>query len=448
MKKRILALITSVTVAVTMLAGSTAVTFADEQKVDADVTVRIQMANAYVHDLKSVNVSSDLAESYVFKDNVPQAENVSALDVMVKSHIMSFGNDFRAETADEYLKVDGKGYISKLYGYETYASGFLVNQGFPNDGSESSYGGYNGTTVSTQKVVNGDVVDFFVYNDESKYSDKYSYVDMAQKVTAGSRINVTLKGVSVMNGYRYKDPASMKAAAEALKDVKIAYVDISNGAVNVIGDTVSDEKGNITFTTPEKTGTYYITPYSDNDNIPVLMNPQKITVTSSFGKATLGTKSYTYSGKAKKPSVIVKDKEGHALIKGNDYTVSYKNNTKVGTATVTVKGTGIYNFSQTLKFKINPPKAKLVKVKALGGKKIKVSWKKQKKQTTGYQIRYSAHKSMSKSKYVTVKKNSTTWKRIWKVGKGKKYVQIRTYKKVNGTKYYSSWSASKSVKVR
>lgn len=56
---------------------------------------------------------------------------------------------------------------------------------------------------------------------------------------------------------------------------------------------------------------------------------------------TLSETEYIYDGEAKTPAVTVKDGE-KILEKGTDYTVSYNNNTKVGTGTVTVEGTGNY----------------------------------------------------------------------------------------------------------
>ncbi|MDE6606826.1 MAG: carbohydrate binding domain-containing protein, partial [Lachnospiraceae bacterium] len=59
----------------------------------------------------------------------------------------------------------------------------------------------------------------------------------------------------------------------------------------------------------------------------------------------------TYTGKAIKPELIVYD--GNTLLKaGKDYTVSYKNNTKVGTAVVTIKGKGNYTGTITKDFEI------------------------------------------------------------------------------------------------
>ena len=78
------------------------------------------------------------------------------------------------------------------------------------------------------------------------------------------------------------------------------------------------------------------------------------------------------------------------------------------------------------------------------GKKIKVSLKKV-AAAGGYQIRYSTDKkySKSKTKTLTTTKNHVTVK---KVSKGKKYyVSARTYKVVNGKKYWSAWSQSKKA---
>ena len=47
------------------------------------------------------------------------------------------------------------------------------------------------------------------------------------------------------------------------------------------------------------------------------------------------------------------------------------------------------------------------------------------------------------TKYTSVTKKITGLK-----AKTKYYVQVRSYKIVNGKKYYSSWSAKKSVKTK
>ena len=62
--------------------------------------------------------------------------------------------------------------------------------------------------------------------------------------------------------------------------------------------------------------------------------------------------SVTYNGKAQKPAVTVKY-NNYKFRNGTDYTLSYRNNTKIGTATVTVKGKGKLSGTRSVTFKIN-----------------------------------------------------------------------------------------------
>ncbi|MDD3186409.1 MAG: InlB B-repeat-containing protein [Anaerostipes sp.] len=84
--------------------------------------------------------------------------------------------------------------------------------------------------------------------------------------------------------------------------------------------------------------------------------PVNPTVKKSITKATVSKiKSVTYSGFYKKPSVTVKY-AGKKLKNGSDYTLSYKNNKKVGKATVTIKGKGNYTGTKKVTFKIKTRK--------------------------------------------------------------------------------------------
>lgn len=63
--------------------------------------------------------------------------------------------------------------------------------------------------------------------------------------------------------------------------------------------------------------------------------------------------SYEYTGTEIVPEVTVKDGSGTVLTKDTDYTVSYINNTEIGTATITVQGTNLYEGSRTVTFGIS-----------------------------------------------------------------------------------------------
>lgn len=131
--------------------------------------------------------------------------------------------------------------------------------------------------------------------------------------------------------------------------------------------------------------------------------------------------------------------------------------------TVSAKSVGIYKLkvtpaegcvwddgstrTQTLSWRINPKETKISSLKA-GSKSITVKYAKASapKQITGYQIRYSKKASMNSATTVTVKSSSVTSKKLTGLINGKKYyVQVRTYKNVDGKKLVSEWSSKKSA---
>ena len=157
--------------------------------------------------------------------------------------------------------------------------------------------------------------------------------------------------------------------------------------------------------------------------------------------------AYTYSGGVKTPSVTVKDANGKALRNKTDYIVQYASGRKnVGTYKVIVTLKDNYSGKKTLSFTINP-KGTAISSLSKSKKAFTAKWKKQSAQTSGYQLLYSTNsKFKSRNKYVTVSSYKTTSKTIKKLAAKKKYyVKIRTYKSVSGKKYYSGWSAAKTV---
>lgn len=94
---------------------------------------------------------------------------------------------------------------------------------------------------------------------------------------------------------------------------------------------------------------------------------------------------------------------------------------------------------------LTPQKTVLKKLKS-GKKAFTVSWTK--KAYSGYQIRYSLKSSMKSATYKSVSVSKTSFK-VKKLKTRKKYyVQIRTYKTVDGKKCYSAWSSAKKVKTK
>ena len=245
----------------------------------AEVTIRSQAAGAYLHGFaEKQTVTSDLAEKYGFTDEV---DGVSALDVLVRAHELAFGKDFTKETAKDYLDVGSSGWISTIFGTATYASGFYLNQGYPNDGTPASYGGgYNGTFTTNTKVNDGDVLDFYVMEDDSGYSDYYTWLEnVPDTMVDGDKVTVTVKGFYAMSGYLHKTPADLKAAAKPLEGVQLVWVNTVTGAKTPIDGAVTDENGKATFTVDGKaaTGVLAAASYGDANEeegrVYALMNP-------------------------------------------------------------------------------------------------------------------------------------------------------------------------------
>lgn len=149
--------------------------------------------------------------------------------------------------------------------------------------------------------------------------------------------------------------------------------------------------------------------------------------------------SAVYTGKVIKPAVKVSG------LASSVYKVTYKNNKKVGKATVLIQANNSnYTGSITKTFTIKPAKAGQPKVK-VGKKKMTVTAKAKVSKTGGtfYQVRYKV-KGKVKWKTVKTKKQKVT---IKKLKKGKRYqVQIRAFSKTGGKTYYGAWSKVRTTK--
>ena len=114
----------------------------------------------------------------------------------------------------------------------------------------------------------------------------------------------------------------------------------------------------------------------------------------------------------------------------------------------TSDGEKYYGKWKTIEVYTRPGTTKISSIKSVKSKTIDLKWNKV-SSATGYQIQYSTSSKMTNATTKTISKNSTTSQTIKSLKSGKKYyVRIRTYKTVNGSKIYSSWSSVKSVKTK
>jgi surface antigen len=161
-------------------------------------------------------------------------------------------------------------------------------------------------------------------------------------------------------------------------------------------------------------------------------------ISISKASVTLSTSTYAYDGKAKTPSVNVKV-NGKTLKKDTDYTVSYSNNTKVGTAKVTITGKGNYtgSVSKTYSIKNNFKKATVssISTKAFTGKNITQSITvkyngKTLKKGTDYTVSYSNNKNIGTATVKITGKCSYTGTitKTFKINPAKQEIQKLTAK--------------------
>ncbi len=124
-----------------------------------------------------------------------------------------------------------------------------------------------------------------------------------------------------------------------------------------------------------------------------------------------------------------------------------------GCAVITIKAAGTSNYNEEnvkVTVLVSPKKQTLQAPKALAGRKLKISWKKDTK-AAGYEVQYSTDKNFKNKKATktkVVKSNKTISVTIGKLAKGKKYhVRVRAYKTAKAAgknqKLYGKWSSTK-----
>ena len=157
---------------------------------------------------------------------------------------------------------------------------------------------------------------------------------------------------------------------------------------------------------------------------------------------------WVYTGKKITPSVSA-EYGPLTLAEGTDYTVTYKKNTNIGTASVVLEGKNDYEGKIVIPFKILPQPVELVSVRSEKAKQLTVRWEPGTGGIKGYEIEYSLSKNFKKSKTVRVSGLKTDSKTIKNLkSKNRYFIRIRAWKKVSGKMYYSEWSPIKNAKVK
>lgn len=161
----------------------------------------------------------------------------------------------------------------------------------------------------------------------------------------------------------------------------------------------------------------------------------------------LSATSYIYDGKAKTPTLTVKDSKGTVLKKGTDYDVTYApGRINVGSYKVTVVLKGKYSGSKELRFTIKPKTQTITRVDR-GDKNLKITWTKGTKGVTGYEIYRSTSLKGTYTRIATIQKIGT----VSYTNKGLKanttyYYKVRSYVVIGGKRYMVHFHRLKRIR--
>lgn len=266
-------------------------------------------------------------------------------------------------------------------------------------------------------------------------------VDYTDNIEVGTA-TITVKGNGNYIGYATKT----FTITEAKKD---------DGNETKPGDGSETKPGDGSETKPGDSGK------TEPGDVPAIITVNKTTISKVENKAT-GVK-LTWKK--------VSDATGYVVYRKNSGSKSWKkikivkgaSKTTYTDSTVKSKHGTVYSYRIESYKSVNGQTAKAVskekkilrltaptklKIANQKGRKLSVTWKKQKK-ISGYQIQYSTGKTFAKGTKMTNIVKSSGKAVIKKLKKGKTYyVRIRSYQKSGSKKIYSAWSSYTKVKIK
>lgn len=153
----------------------------------------------------------------------------------------------------------------------------------------------------------------------------------------------------------------------------------------------------------------------------------------------------SYTGKAKTGGISV-EYNGYRAVKGRDYILEYDNNIELGTASVTIKGTGNFYGQASRSFEIIPSSVSSIYVSSRNSSLL-IEWGKAGKETDGYEIELSTSGDYSECDRYDIEDRNTVRKTVTEymgnpVSSSVPYfIRIRSYSidDRDGERIYSQW---------
>ncbi len=266
------------------------VSFQVAEAAEANIILNAQMDGKFLLPPETAaGVKPGLAKElgYAYGEGITE-KDITALDALVKMHQIKYPG----KNVNEYLALNEKGFITKVFGVETGAVGFMVNGSMPNTG------------IAATVIHEGDTVDFFNYQDTNGWSDKTVWLEQngIQKTNfqaaAGVPVTLTVKS------------ADYQGTVTAVSGVRLATV-AADGTITPM-EGVTDENGNVSVTFPEK-GSYTVT-VTSSETTKVVMPLVHVTVSDHV--VTLSVEARTAGkGDFLPATVMVLQSEGAQTVK-------------------------------------------------------------------------------------------------------------------------------------
>ena len=148
------------------------------------------------------------------------------IDVLVQETILIYGADqVTPDTISQYLAMSQGSYgglmVSTIFKQNTSANGYVVN------------GVSAPVTVDKQQIYSGDIVEYYIYQDKSGYSDQYTSFDSYQNkkiASKGTPVDVTLFADSY--------DSSWNIVKKPVADAQVKTIDVQTGVATAVDGAV------------------------------------------------------------------------------------------------------------------------------------------------------------------------------------------------------------------
>ena len=220
----------------------------------AVVTLSLQDGADIVLPPMMVQVTGDVSDVFEYADTIPYTDGVSALDVLIVAHGIAYGQDF-LDNPGNYLVISPEGYVTKIYGIDSWGFCYMINgEGGHTDQPSSWGGGFESLLVNQAAVQGGDRVDFALgvdptYNDNAPwFMQDGKRVDIV-RAKVGAEIPLQLQSYNFMMYSAYGTEAITKEHLTPVANVKTTNVSMDqDGKITheVIEDGETDAEGKVT----------------------------------------------------------------------------------------------------------------------------------------------------------------------------------------------------------